>query len=127
MRYFIDLAGNYLGQFEGLVPAVEHIEVATPPAHARDIWSGSAWMAGVEVIASVDMASAKLALLEAGHLSTVEGIIDAMPEPQKTAALIEWNNRKTVTRDNALSQAIAAAIPLSDEEMDALYLRASQL
>lgn len=75
----------------------------------------------------VEMAQARLALLNAGHLAKVDPIIEAMPEPQRTAARIEWEYRARVRRDSDLTQAIAAAIPLSDAEMDQLFTTAATL
>jgi hypothetical protein len=75
----------------------------------------------------VEMAQARLALLQYGYLDKVQPIIDAMPEPERTAAQIEWEYRARVRRDSALTQAIAADIPLTKQEMDQLFTTAAGL
>ncbi len=75
----------------------------------------------------VEMAQARLALLQAGHLDKVQPIIDAMPEPDRTAAQIEWEYRARVRRDSQLTQVIAAEIPLTKTEMDQLFKTAATL
>lgn len=42
-KYYVDAGGRYLGGFAGAQPE-GGIEVATAPNHARDIWSGMAWV-----------------------------------------------------------------------------------
>jgi hypothetical protein len=47
----------------------------------------------------VSMRQAKLALLAADKLATIEAAFDALPEPQRTAAKIEWTSATEVERD----------------------------
>lgn len=43
-KYFRDLAGNYLGGFDGAEPPADAVEVAAPPPdHASQRWTGAAW------------------------------------------------------------------------------------
>lgn len=128
MKYYADQQGQYLGAFDGVEPPVGSVEVPKAPKTARDIWDGQKWIDAEPLpVLVVDMAQARLALINAGHLDKVEPIIEAMPEPQKSAARIEWEYRARVRRDSDLTQAIAAAIPLSDEEMDQLFTTAATL
>ena len=68
---------------------------------------------------------ARLALLEAGHLSAVEALIDAMPSPQKEAAKIEWEFKTRVRRNSPLVAYMAANIPLTSAEVDQLFIEAA--
>jgi hypothetical protein len=75
----------------------------------------------------VDMAQARLALLEAGLIQKVAAAIQSLPSPQKEAAEIEWEFRTTVSRDSGLTQMMAQALDLDDAALDALFKRASEL
>lgn len=79
------------------------------------------------VPAAVDMAQARLALLQSGHLATVNAAIAAMPGAEGEAARIEWEFRARVRRDSALVVAMAAVLGLSDSETDALFRLAETL
>jgi hypothetical protein len=75
----------------------------------------------------VDMAQARLALLAAGHLATVNAAIAAMTGPQGDAARIEWEFRARVRRDSALTQTMAATLGLSETDLDELFATAATL
>lgn len=75
------------------------------------------------VIDAVDMAQARLALLNAGLLETVEANLVNMGQ----AAQIEWEYRTTVRRDNALVAAMKAQLGWTDEQLDNLFIAAAQL
>lgn len=76
---------------------------------------------------SVSMRQARLALLGAGLLSTVDATIAAMPEPAKTAALIEWEYSSEVWRHRPFVQSMGAALGLDDAQIDALFVAAEAL
>ena len=71
----------------------------------------------------VKMKQARLALLAAGHLAAVKTAIATMSE----AAQIEWEFSETVERDSVLVNAIATLIPLTDTEVDTLFITASTI
>jgi hypothetical protein len=75
----------------------------------------------------VDMAQARLALLEAGLLNKIAPAIQALPSPQKEAAEIEWEYRKSVSRKSPLVQMVAQVLQLDEKGLDKLFVRASQL
>lgn len=92
-------------------------------------FNGQTWDAPgakVKVPEVVDMWQARLALLEAGHLATVEAVIEAMPSPQKEAAKIEWEFKTRVRRKSQLVAYMAAHIPLSGAEVDQLFIEAAE-
>ena len=75
----------------------------------------------------VTMRQARLALLAAGKLAGVEAAIAAMPEPQKTAASIEWEYSNALQRNNPFVAQLGAALGLDDAGIDALFVEASKL
>jgi hypothetical protein len=75
----------------------------------------------------VTMRQARLALLGVGKLAAVETAIDALPEPQKSAARIEWDYSSAVQRHNGFVQELAPALGLSDAQIDALFRQAAAL
>tara|TARA_R110000772_G_scaffold170520_1_gene282395 strand:+ start:465 stop:992 length:528 start_codon:yes stop_codon:yes gene_type:complete len=50
VKYFVDDQGVYIGAFEGALPPVGAIEVATPPNHGLDIWNGTSWDAAIKTL-----------------------------------------------------------------------------
>lgn len=75
----------------------------------------------------VSMRQARLALLGAGKLAAVDAAIDAMPEPQKSAARIEWEYAAEVRRDNDFVAGLAPALGMTDAQVDALFVAAAAL
>lgn len=79
------------------------------------------------VPASVTMRQARLALLQAGLLSTVNDAIAAMPGADGDAARIEWEYSQEVQRNRALVLALAPVLNLTDAQLDQLFITASTL
>lgn len=75
----------------------------------------------------VTMRQARLALLGAGLLDDVEAAIAALPEPQQTAARIEWDYSSEVHRSRPFVQQLAAAMGLTGEQLDSLFRTAAEL
>lgn len=75
----------------------------------------------------VTMRQARLALLGAGLLQQVDQAISALPEPQQSAARIEWDYSSEVHRDRAFVQQLGQALGLSDEQLDTLFIQAAAL
>jgi hypothetical protein len=73
----------------------------------------------------VEMAQARLALLHAGYLATVNTAIAAMPGAAGDAARIEWEFRATVERSSALVAAMGAVLQLGAAQLDALFMDAA--
>ena len=72
---------------------------------------------------SVTMRQARLALLAAGLLSTVETAIGGAGP----AAAIEWEYAQEVQRGSGLVPAMATALGLTDAQIDALFVQAATL
>ena len=79
------------------------------------------------VPASVTMRQARLALMAAGKLATVEAVIASLPEPQQTSARIEWEYSNEVQRHNGFVSVIAPALGLDEAALDALFVTAANL
>lgn len=75
----------------------------------------------------VTMRQARLALHGAGLLSLVEDAIDALPDPPKTAARIEWDYSNEVHRNKPFVQMLGGALGLTAEQLDNLFIQAAQL
>ena len=75
----------------------------------------------------VTMRQARLALLAAGKLAGVEAAIASMPEPQRTAASIEWEYSNALQRSNPFVAQLGAALGIDDAAIDALFVAASKL
>ena len=75
----------------------------------------------------VTNAQARLALLQSDSLSSAQAALDGMSEPDRTAALIEWEHRPTVERNSALVLSLAETLGLTDAEIDSLFILADTL
>lgn len=76
---------------------------------------------------AVTMRQARLALLGAGVLSTVQAAIAALPSPQKEAAEIEWEYAQEVQRNHGLVPAMAQALGMTESQIDDLFIAAAAL
>lgn len=76
------------------------------------------------VVVEVTMRQARRALHAAGHLAAVDAAIDALTEPARSVARIDWDYSNSVRRDNATMAALAAALGLSGAQVDALFAAA---
>jgi hypothetical protein len=99
------------------------------PATAGCFWRGTAWeivAAQPEVApvpAAISMRQARLVLLGAGLLDTVNAGIKGMPP----AAQIEWEFASEVRRDNALIATLAATLGLDGAKLDELFTQGATL
>jgi hypothetical protein len=75
----------------------------------------------------VTMRQARLALLDAGLLSSVQTAINSLQEPAKTKAQIEWDYSNALQRDNSFVATLGAALGLNDAALDSLFIAASKL
>lgn len=79
------------------------------------------------VPAVVSMRQARLAFLGAGLLGAVESGIDGLPEPDRSAARIEWEYATELRRDHPLIAALAPALELGEQQIDELFIAAAQI
>lgn len=107
-----ELRANFTG-FEWLdLPYQAPPEVLPPPP---------------EVPQSVTMRQARLALHAAGLLTSVDVAIAAMSEPEKTAAQITWEYAQSVDRGFGMVPTLAAALGMTETQIDDLFIAAAQL
>jgi hypothetical protein len=82
----------------------------------------------VRVPQSVSMAQARQALMDAGLFDAIDGGLNALPDgPTKRKALTFWEYSPTVSRNGELVTMLAAQFGLTDEQLDALFLAASEI
>jgi hypothetical protein len=107
---------------------VDGEEVAcTPEEEAAILAEWAAAASAVNVPQEVTMRQARLALLGAGLLATVESKIDGMAEPAKSAARIEWDHSQTVQRSKGLVLQLGQEMGLTSEQIDNLFIAAAAL
>lgn len=112
-----------LDEYDAAVQLADDEAVA--PGHTYD---GSSFAAPApRVPAAVTMRQARLALFAAGKLADVDTAIAALPEPQRTAARIEWDYSNEMQRTNPLVSALTPALGLTSDQVDALFIAASAL
>ena len=70
---------------------------------------------------------ARLALLQAGLLDEVDGIIEALPPAVRAKVRIEWDHAAHVERASAVTQTVAVALSLTPNDVDALFVAAAGL
>ena len=127
-------AGRVVAISEGPTPpddAASTLVACDASVQDGDTYNGVSFAAGERpmppVPSSVTMRQARLALLGAGKLAAVESAIDALSEPAKTAARIEWDYSNEVRRHNGLVASLGPALGLTDAEIDALFRVAAGL
>lgn len=76
---------------------------------------------------SITPRQARLALLGAGLLSSVDVALAGLPEPQKSAAQIEWEYATSVERSSPLVTSLGGALGLTGAQIDALFIQAAAL
>ena len=110
-------------------------DLASVPSPRELIWTNGGWevrtgadMQTAEFIPTeVTMRQARLALHAAGKLTAVNAAIAALPDPPKTAALIEWEYSSTVRRDSQFVSMLGPALGLDSAALDALFIAAAKL
>ncbi len=136
-RYALIEAGTVVNvviaddDWPGLAAADEAVALAPDQACGPGFtYSGGVFTApepAVVVPAAVTMRQARRALLSAGLLSAVETAIDALAEPERSAARIEWEYSSEVQRHNGFVAQLGPALGLSDAQLDALFVSAAAL
>lgn len=78
-------------------------------------------------VPTVSRRQARRALRAAGLLDDIEAAINALPEPARSDALIDWQDATEFARNWPLLITLAAALGLSDAQVDALFAAAAAL
>jgi len=141
IAYQIKTNGVWTGAQMDVTPTAglssEWVRADAPPALIGGqcaVFVGDGWIVAdaepaiaATVPAEVTMRQARLALLAAGKLAAVNAAINALPDPPKTAALIEWEYSNAVRRDAQFVALLGPALGLDAAGLDALFIAASKL
>jgi hypothetical protein len=77
---------------------------------------------------SVTPRQLRLVLVSSGlSLGMIDGMIDSLPEPQRSVARVEWEYALEFKRHHPLVNQFGAALGKTSEEIDAMFLAASKL
>ena len=99
-------------------------------------WNGSIWVdyrTPAQILKaqcpdSVTRKQLKLQLTLSGfNMSTIDSAINSLPEPNRSIALISWNDSSEFDRNNTLLQVMASMLGISDSELDQIFIDASKL
>lgn len=111
-----------------LFKLVNGIEVEmSPEEEAATLAEREAAAALVIVPQTVTMRQARLALLNAGLLATVNSTVAAMEGEAGDAARIEWDYSSEVHRNRPLVLSLGQALGLDAAALDALFIAAAAL
>lgn len=100
------------------------------------VWDGTQWIdprteaekKKANVPSSITRRQLKLQLLFSGiSFEYIEGILNTLEEPQKTIALINWQEAGTFDRDNAMLNQMAIVLGISDDQLDDIFINGSVL
>lgn len=124
MNGYIDKNGNYYEADKNITGAVE---VPLCPS-ADHVWHDGAWVY-VQPLpppppTEVTMRQARLAMLDAGILSSVDSAVAGMTGTAGEAAKIEWEYAQTLKRDHPLVVSLSTALNLTPAQLDALFTAA---
>ena len=118
--YWLTEAGDY---YEGDRQSLNDQSVTQRPS-MRHVWSNSSWSLGPEPVPfEVTRAQGKLALLNAGILASAQAAASAAGP----AAEIAFNDAQKYERTSPTLNALAAALGLSSNDLDRLFIAASKL
>jgi len=110
--------------------ATQFIEVPDDVVQGSRLVDGD-WMAAEPMAAQipqeVTMRQARLVLHKYNYLNSVQPAIDALTDPPRTAAQIEWDYSNSVRRVSGFTSMIGAAIGLTDSQIDDLFIEAATL
>ena len=81
----------------------------------------------VEVPQSVPMLSAKLALINGGHITLVNDTINAIPGTDGDIARAYWESSQYVHRHNPIVLMMQGVLELSEDELDDLFIAADAI
>lgn len=73
------------------------------------------------------MKQARLVLHREKLTEQIVALLTALPEPQKTEALLTWEFASGVDRNDPLVQLLKSQLKLTEEDLDGLFLKGSVL
>lgn len=126
----VDLSGLGIVSVASVVPpsvSFGEMVVEGLPALINGMWQQTWVVEAIPAPMIITMRQARLALLGAGLLDDVNAAIDALPEPNRSAAQIEWEYAAEVRRDSRLIAVLASALGLDETQVDALFITGASL
>ena len=106
IRHFIRHGSLVVQIFMGLVVGIA-LAMLWPEAARATILFGTLFVGALKAVAPL--------------------LVAAMPEPQRTAASIEWEYSNALQRNNPFVAQLGAALGLDDAGIDALFIAAAKL
>lgn len=107
--------------------------IRSDSANIGDLWDGQTFTrpepepVAPVVPTEITPRQARLALLGAGLLSSVDAALNGLSEPAKSAAKIEWEYATAIYRDSPLVNQLGPALGLNEAQVDALFIQAASL
>lgn len=124
------------GKATRIVPLVIEDAPTVDSAHAARmlpaVVEADAVRVGWEIVSaptpqSVPLWAFRAVLTVQGITPQVDGLIAALPEPQKTVAQVQWEFGNFIDRDHPLIVAMGAEIGLTPDQIDDVFRQAAQL
>lgn len=126
MKYFKDIQNQvYAYEADGSQDAFIAPGLTPITSAEADALRAAAVITTVPTI--ITMRQARLALLQGGYLASVEALMAAMPGDSGAAARIHWEFADTVERTHYLVTAMASELPLTETEIDDLFILGASL
>ena len=126
---------NLTVDFEGVGAVPFSASASDSEAHGREIFNRAvagdfgpiaAYVAPPVVIpTTVTMRQARLAMLDAGILTSVRDALAAMTGPTGEAARIEWEYALMLERSNPLVASLSSTLGLTSTQLDELFTAAN--
>lgn len=120
-----DITADYLAEEVDGLPRMRPADAVVDLEQLRTDYAAA--LAKAQVPAAVTARQARLALLQAGLLSSVVAAVDAMAGPEGEAARIEWEYALGIERESPLVLALASQLGLTEAQVDALFISAKAL
>jgi hypothetical protein len=120
-----DLTADYLAEDVDGLPRMRPADAVIDFAQLQTDYAAA--LAKAQVPAAVTARQARLALLQAGLLSSFVAAMDAMAGPEGEAARIEWEYALGIERESPLVLALASQLGLTESQVDALFVAAKVL
>ena len=115
----VPLAESLLGEVNaGLLTRVAELEAQLLEAQAG---------APAQPTTTIRAWQAKAVLALSGLLEAAEAVIDALDEPQRTVVQSAWANNADFSRQSATILNLAAALGITEEQLDAMFLQGAAL
>jgi len=81
----------------------------------------------IEPVPMITPRQLRLWLLSRGLLAQVPALIEAMPEPDRSVAQIEWEFATVFEHDHPFMKALGSAVGMTDKDIEAGFREAAKL